>query len=239
VSDIDLFKDIRPETVSDQVVRHLHKSQNISQANIDIIEVKGKPFVLKHFFEHPFLVRIFWGRYIIGRERRNYRILQGIKGIPKIHFRPDPYSIIMEYVDGKRLPHLREYRLSPLFFERLRILVKDIHNRGITHGDLRRKNILVAGEESPFLIDFAGAFRLKGKGNFITRAMFRRLKNVDDITVLKLQNYYLPGTLTAAETARLKNVPWYLRLGRFFKKKVYRPFKHTTRGTRKKKKTIT
>lgn len=238
MSDINLLKDIRPETLSDHVLQRLHKSQNISQANIDIIEVKGKPFVLKHFFDHPLLVRNIWGRFVIGREWRNYRILQGIKGIPKIHLQREPYSIIMEYVDGKRLPHLNEFRLSPRFFERLRILIKEIHNRGTTHGDLRRKNILVVREEFPFLIDFAGAFHLKGKGNFITRAIFRRLKNVDNITVLKLQNYYFPGTLTAAETAQLQSMPWYLRLGRFLKRKVYRPFKHTTRGTRKKKKTI-
>ncbi|MBN1903040.1 hypothetical protein JW926_17080, partial [Candidatus Sumerlaeota bacterium] len=189
----------------------------------------------KHFSGHPFLVRISWGRYNIGREWRNYEVLQGIRGIPKIYRRLDPHSFIMEYVEGKRLPHLKGSDLAPRFFERLKALVKEMHNQGVTHGDLRRKNILVAGEETPFLIDFAGAFHIKGKGNFITRAIFRRLKNVDDITVLKLQDYYLRGSLTAEEKARLKDAPWYLRAGRFLKKKVYKPFKHATHGKKRRR----
>jgi serine/threonine protein kinase len=230
VNGIDL-KDLRPEKVSDYVVRHLHKAQSIAQANIDLIEVQGKIFVLKHFTRHPFLVRILWGRFIIGREWPNYKILQGINGIPGICHRLDPYSIIVEYVESQRLPRLKESRLTPDFFERLKILVREIHDRGVTHGDLRRKNILVAPEDCPYLIDFAGAFSMKGNGNFITQALFRRLKNVDDFTVLKLQNYYLPGTLTDLETARLKHAPWDLRVGWFLKKKVYKPFKRATRGT--------
>lgn len=231
---IDPLKELSRKTVSDYVVRHLHKASSIAQANIDLLEIEGKRFVLKHFFKRPFFVRFLWGSLIIDREWRNYKILQGIKGIPGIYRRLDPYSMIMEYVEGQRLPHLKDSRLTPAFFEKLKALVKQIHNRGVTHGDLRRKNILVTLEDCPYLIDFAGSFRMKGKGNFITRSLFRRLKRVDNITVLKLQNYYLPGTLTSKQAARLENVPWDLRLGWFLKKKVYRPFKHATRKSREK-----
>ena len=233
---IEILKGLSPETLSDHAVRRLHGARNIAQANIDLIEVQGKPFVLKHFFHHSFLARTFWGRYVIGREWRNYQILQGLEGIPRIYRRVDPYSLIMEYVEGDRLPHLKDARLTPEFFERLKILVATMHARGVTHGDLRRKNILITREQRPYLIDFAGAFHIRGKGNFITRALFRRLKKVDDITVLKLQNHYLPDSLTNAEFSELRGQPWYLRLGQFLKKKVYRPFKHATRGRSGKRK---
>ncbi len=214
-------------------VRRLHEARSVAQANIELIEIGGHCFVLKDFYAHHPLVRAIWGRRIIAHEWRIYKRLAGIEGIPRIYKRLNDYAFIMEYVAGGRIPHRRDNDLTPKFFERLKRLVAEMHTRGITHGDLRRKNILVKPDEHPFLIDFASAFALKGHGNFITRALFRRLKKIDELTVLKLQAHLLPGTLTVDEERRLAHTPWYLSLGRFLKKKIYRPFKHATRKRKK------
>ena len=222
----DTLKGITRESISRYVVRRLHDGRSIAQANIELLEINDKFFVLKDFHDHHPLVRSVWGRRIVAREYRVYRRLSGMEGIPRVLGRLDEYAFIMEYIEGNRIPHRRDNDLFPAFFNRLKNLVKCMHERGITHGDLRRKNVLVTPDKRPFLIDFAGAFCLKGKGNCLTRAIFRRLKKVDDLTVLKIQDHLLPGTLTPEENRELKRVPWYLRLGRFLKKRVYRPFKH-------------
>lgn len=223
-----LLKGITRQNVASHRLRRLHTGKSAAQAHVDLLEIRGVRFVLKDFYHHHPLVRFLWGRHIIAREWRNYKRLEGIPGIARALCRLDEVSFIMEYIEGRRLPHRHEAKPVLAVFERLKQLTRAMHERGMTHGDLRRKNILVTAEGQPYLIDFAGAFSLKGRGNFFTRALFSRLKKVDDITVLKLQHHYLPGTLTPEESRFLANVPWYLKLGRFLKKKVYRPFKHAT-----------
>lgn len=221
-----LVNTITREQIRRHVIRCLHKGRSVAQADIELLDLEGGRYVLKDFHSRPPLIRFFWGRRIISREWRVYRRLQGIEGIPRVYRRMDEYAFIMEYIDGTRVPHRRDCELKPDFFERLKILTGRMHERGVTHGDIRRKNTLVTVDQRPFLIDFASAFCLKRGGNPLSRAIYRRLKKVDEITVLKIQNHLLPGTLTPGEEERLARIPWYLGLGRFLKKKIYRPLKH-------------
>ncbi len=230
-----VLEEITRRNVASHRLRRLHTAKSIAQAHIDLLEIRGVRYVLKDFYHHHPLVRSLWGRFIISREWRMYKILEGIPGIPRVMRRFDAYAFIMEHIEGRSLPHRYEAKPDPAVFARLKNLVQTMHQLGITHGDLRRKNILVTPEGEPYLIDFAGGFHLKGRGNFLTRALFARLKKVDDITILKLQNFYHPGTLTPEERLLLESPPWYLRLGRFLRKKVYRLFKHARmkRGTKR------
>lgn len=229
-----LLEGITRQNVAGHRSLRLHIGQSVAQANIELLEIHGKRFVLKDFYHHHPLVRYLWGRRIIAREWRMYKLLEGIPGIPRALCRLDEYSFIVEYIEGRSLSHRHEAKPEPSVFERLKQLTNAIHKRGITHGDLRRKNILITAEGQPYLIDFAGAFALNGSGNFLIRAVFQLLKKVDDITVLKLQNYYLPGSLKPEEFRLLANIPWYLKLGRFLRKKVYPSFKHATMKRAKK-----
>jgi len=230
--EVDILNGFTRETLSSHIVRRLHEGHSVAQADIDLLEVGGERFVLKDFHARPFMVRRFWGRKVISREMRFYKRLKGIEGIPRVLKRLDDEAFIMDYVEGMPLSLIEKGALPQSFFTQLRRLVTEMHGRGVTHGDLRQKNILVSVEGAPFLIDFAGAFCLKGRGNFLTRFLFRRLRNVDELTLLKQQDKLLPETLTPEEAKRLENVPWYLRLGRFLKKRIYKPFKRATRKRR-------
>lgn len=210
----------------------MHQGRSIAQANIDLLEIGGKRFVLKDFYWHHPLVRRIWGRRIIAREARVYGRLEGISGIPRVLKILDSFAFVMEYVEGEMLSKVKKGSLPPAFFEQLKALINAMHGRGISHGDIREKNIIAAPNAQPFLIDFAGAFCLKGGGNIVTRSLFQRLKLVDDLTALKLQQKHLPMSLSDEERRQLDSVPWYLRAGRFMKKKIYRPFKHATRKSR-------
>ena len=228
----DILSGLTRETLSSHIVRRLHEGHSVAQANIDLLEAGGKSFVLKDFHARPFMVRRIWGRGIITREVRFYTRLKGIEGIPRVLKRLDDEAFIMDYVEGTPLSLIEKGNLPLSFFTQLRRLITEMHGRGVTHGDLRQKNILVGIEGAPFLIDFAGAFCLKGQGNILTRALFRRLKNVDELTLLKQQDKFLPESLTPEEAERLANIPWYLRIGRFLKKRIYKPFKRATRKRR-------
>ncbi len=160
---------------------------------------------------------------MLRREWARLERLQGIAGIPHLLGWVDEEAFAMEWITGERLPHLRHNYLEPVFFDRLAQLVADMHSRGVSHGDLRRKNILVDREQRPYLIDFATA--MVARPGRRGRRLFDHLCEVDWLTVLKLKEYYVPEKLTEDEQRRLEDQPLILRMGRFVRKKIYRPFK--------------
>jgi len=229
----ECLENLTRENAPSFIVRRIQKSRSIAQANIELLEICQNRFILKDFHgHHPFIKRI-WGSRIIAREARVYKRLEGIGGIPRVLKILDQFAFVMEYVEGEMLSKVEKGSLPPDFFARLKTLINDMHGRGITHGDIREKNIIVAPGYKPFLIDFAGAFCLKGGGNFLNRALLRRLIRVDNLTILKIQNNLLPESLAPEELRQLQSIPWYLKTGRFLKKKIYRPFKHFVRKERR------
>lgn len=201
-----------------------HPGRSWGQGDVAAYEVEGHRFVVKDFRKRTWVVRATWGRWILRREYDRLERVEGIEGVPRPLGWIDRYAFAMEWLDAKRLPHGRDRdNLEPVFFDRLDKLVAEMHARGVTHGDLRRKNILVDDEQRPYLIDFATAWYVKDVDN--PPRGFGRLCEVDHLTVLKLRNYYCPDTLTDEDRRRLVKQPLSLRAGRFLRKKVYRPFK--------------
>jgi predicted Ser/Thr protein kinase len=213
------------ENVRRYVVAELHRGRSAAQPTIYLLRWNEKEFVLKDAMPCPALVRWSFGRWVIQHEYRVCRRLQGIAGIPRVYGLLDKYAMVMERLEAEQLPRLRESFLTQGFFAQLKRLIGAMHARGVAHGDVRRKNVLVTRDGAPCLIDFATAFSLKSRTNALARLLFRHYCRVDEITVLKMQKRYLPDSLTAEEEARLAATPLYLRLGRLLKKKVYRPLK--------------
>jgi predicted Ser/Thr protein kinase len=195
----------------------------VLQPDVCGYEVEGRRVVVKDFRSRPWPVRRFWGRWVLRREWRPLERLDGIAGIPRLLGWLDDEAFVMEWLDAERLPSEKVEALTPLFFERLERLVAAMHERGVTHGDLRRKNILVDRDQTPYLIDFATAYCVRPTRR--SRRWFERLCEVDRLTVLKLKGYYCPDAMTDEEREHLAHQPWGLRAGRFVRKKVYRPLK--------------
>ncbi len=76
--------------------------------------------------------------------------------VPKLFPSEDEYTIVMEYVDGKRLRDELPVKKDKL------ILVGEwlakMHDEGIIHGDLTTSNILLDKNDNLFLIDFGLSF---------------------------------------------------------------------------------
>ena len=201
----------------------VHKGRAMGQADICAYAAAGRRFVVKDFRRRPWLVRRWWGRWILRREWERLEQLQGIAGIPRLLGWVDRDAFAMEWVEAERLPHLKDGSLLPVFFDRLAQLVGEVHARGVSHGDLRRKNVLVDHQQRPYLIDFATAFRARSSRR--SQRLFEHLCQVDRLTVLKLKKHYCPESVTDEERRQLDEQPMALRVGRFLRKKVYRPLK--------------
>ncbi len=170
-------------------------------------------------------MRILVNRRAMRREARALEALQGLPGLPRIAGVVGQDALLIERLYADRLPHREEAAPSALFFERLNALVGEMHRRGWSHGDLRRKNILLDGAEQPYLIDFATAVHLPPGAVALRRWVFERLVEVDRINLARIKESYRPEDLTAGERQLVECQPWHWRVGHWFRKNVYRPFK--------------
>lgn len=201
----------------------LHPARSMGQADLYTLDWQGRPALLKDFTARPLPIRFFLSRFVLTRELRALQTLAGLPGIPQLYGRAGKHAFLMERLDAKRLPRNRETPPPPDFFDRARALLDSIHARGVGHGDLRRKNILIDSENRPYLIDFATAVvaRPDASGAF-SQWLYRRVTDVDLFTLARIKSEFYPDRLTDEERQRLASAPWYLRLGRFLKKNVYR-----------------
>ena len=117
----------------------------------------------------------------LNRELEIYKKLQDIHGIPDCFGMTWRCDLILEYIERQSYPD-KQYELAgnQSFFQELLDLILNIHNKGIAHGDLKRKdNILVSQDNKPFLIDFGTAISIDNSKGRIKRFVFGFLKSTD------------------------------------------------------------
>ena len=154
--------------------------------------------------------------------------MQGLRDVPQLLATAGPEAFVMTHLPARRLPGRKEPAPHPEFWDRARDLIGAMHDHGIAHGDLRRKNLLMdeAGAE-PFLIDFATSVAAPPPGapsslnNRLKAFLFERCRRIDRITFVRIKRAY-KAPLTDEERGWLAAEPWYLKLGRLWKHYVYR-----------------
>jgi hypothetical protein len=125
------------------------------------LRADGESIICKfNRIESIFGVKLDWlGRTLARRERNALAALAGVPGIPEVYSsvyvdgRHWPNAIARRFVAGHPLGH-RE-RISNRFLMELRVLLHELHRRGIAFVDLhKRENILVGNDGRPYLVDF-------------------------------------------------------------------------------------
>ncbi len=206
--------------------------------DIWIVDSHGNPRVWKSWWRRPWIEKHTFGRWLARRESRITSVLQDLEGFPRFLSRPHPWTLEISLLDAEPVPELKGGKgLNAQYFARLEGLLSEMHRRGVNHGDLRRKNLLRApGDPStPRVVDFTQCFYMPPPRRGPRRWIFRQAVRVDRVTFLKLKSWFLGReTLTPAECEEISRIPWHLYLGRFLRKKIYRPFKHWRQGTRRK-----
>ena len=179
-----------------------------------IVEENGVRAVVKDFSKNEFFFRSTAGRFLIWRERKAYRKLRGITGVPVLYRVIDGLALVTEEIPGRSLENLeKEIKLPDSFFEALKRLVTCIHDKGLAHCDLKRApNTLLGDNGLPYIIDWAASISEKEFRIPPLSLIYRRFKLDDHMAITKLKLRHSPETVSPEEVARYNYRSWGERL---------------------------
>ena len=194
-----IFQELTRKNIDAHIIR-IKKKKSLTSADVKIVSKNGTFAIVKDFGDSPFPVRTLLGPWLLRREYRIYKKLQGIEGVPRLYGLLDKYAIVLEYIDGIPIHHRIDKDALPSdFCSKLKKLIEKIHSRGVVHLDLKqRKNILVTKEDKPYIIDFASAFFFSNVSP-VKKFLFPILKKIDLLGFLKWKTLIDPESMTREE----------------------------------------
>jgi hypothetical protein len=188
----------------------MHLQGRWGKADILMVDTPHGPAIIKDFNRKSLIVR-WYGRWQIRREASIYRRLSGLRGVPRYFGRIGKNAMAIEFIPGERISHWRRREIPPALFDRLWDLIQGIHDRGIVHIDLRKRdNILVDGAGEVFIIDFNASFRFV-PGGAGARWFLPLLRRIDYFGFLKWKATLAPGQLTDTERSSLRKMSFLRR----------------------------
>jgi predicted Ser/Thr protein kinase len=190
---------LRRRDLKNHVVRVIHQGKGF-QSSVYLVEVDGQCAAVKDFANTPPKFRRWVAPFLIGREIKALKHLDGTPGVPRFYGRVDRYAFAQEYIEGRQIADFAPGELSPQVLENVRHSIDAIHQRGVSHGDLkRRSNLLVTPDEEVYLIDFAAAVVGRRRGNFFLNWLQHKMAEIDDKSISKIKKFSAPDQMTPAD----------------------------------------
>lgn len=94
---------------------------------------------------------------MLQHEARAYEKLKGLNGIPKCYGTIDNRYLALEFINGEPIRNKRPIN-NDQYFDSLFTIIAQMHNLGVAHMDLKKKdNLLVTQHDEPCVLDFGAA----------------------------------------------------------------------------------
>lgn len=182
------------------------------KATVFLEEGSAGDYVVKDYSHINILLRHTLCRYLIKREIKALRHLEGIEGVPSYFGRYGKFGFSMQFIKGMH-PSKDEISNSKVLMEKFEALISQFHERGLTHNDLRMKNMLIDKEGKLYIVDYAsaiigriGLFFMSPMGRFI----YRILLTSDKSKIAKLKQRNTSFQLTDVEKRiLLRSKKWH------------------------------
>jgi predicted Ser/Thr protein kinase len=190
----------------DEAIANLEKlliKGRSTKADVFITRFEGRRFVVKDYSQKGFWERNLVGRIVIGRESGAYKALSGVEGLPPRVKRLSPYSLAVEYLEGKDLGDFERGELGPEVIRQFERIVGELHKRGWVHLDLHRRTNILFVDGKVFVVDLASALHT-GSIPLIGRCFTGLVGLADRLSLIKMKKIFGPELLTERERRWLK-----------------------------------
>jgi hypothetical protein len=195
----------------DEVPIARFEGRNRTKADIFIYAHGNGRIVIKDYGPRPAWIRHTVGRVLIRREAAAYRAAEGLSGVPRCFGRVGRFALALEWIDGAPLADQPPESVSPALFDSLADILSALHDRGVALTDLHHRDVLVGANDSVYVIDLASAW-LPGKGGWLRRSLFDRLRQLDRIALERMRARFTGGDPDAAvDAAGVRAANWYRR----------------------------
>jgi len=191
----------------DEAIANLEKvliKGRFTKADVFITRFEGRRFVVKDYSQKGFWERNLVGRIVIGRESGAYKALSGVEGLPPLVKRLSPYSLAVEYLEGKDLGGFERGELGPEVIHQFERIVSELHKRGWVHLDLHRRTNILFVDGKVFVVDLASALHT-GSIPLIGQCFTGLVGLADRLSLIKMKKIFGPELLTERER-------WWLKL---------------------------
>jgi serine/threonine protein kinase len=113
------------------------------------------------------------------REYHAYLRLEGVQGVPRCYGMVAGHYLVLELIRGT--PYRQaEWVDRDRWFDEFLVVLRSIHERGVSHADLKSKsNILVTEDEKPCVIDFGTAFVHEAGFHPLNNPLFEHSRRMD------------------------------------------------------------
>lgn len=138
--------------------RQLLRDGRFANARVERVRIDGGDWIFKDFSTRAFVVRQTVGRFLLGREVRALRRLEGLPGVPAQACRIDAFAMAARFVPGRALASVGDGEIDTDYLAALEALLRQVHARGLVHLDTRGGgNLLLGPDGAPGIIDFQAA----------------------------------------------------------------------------------
>lgn len=184
----------------------IHRPRNLTKADVSRLEwppQSGQFVVLKDISRRPLWFRWLLGRAFMAREWRALCALRGLDIAPEPLKRVDKDAFIMGCVPGKILAKHSHDEISLRALQGASQMLQTIHNRGVTHGDLHRANLLVDETGRARVVDWATASVFRSRLGW-KKWTQREWQLLDLRAIAKLKRHHAPELLSEDEKSLLE-----------------------------------
>lgn len=156
---IDSALDLDRASLSDRTREILNRG-GWGNPDVLLVETPSGAVVVKDYFPRSPIIRRWVGPWMLRREARAYRRLDGIASVPRLLGNLDALALVFEYRSGHFLSRSLAGKLPTDFLSDLQDAISELHRRGVVHLDLRHRSNILAGDDGrPVVLDFASALR--------------------------------------------------------------------------------
>ena len=187
-----------------------------------LVEENSVRAIVKDFSSNRFIFRNIFGRFLVWREAKAYKKMNGLRGVPLLYRVIGGLALVIEEIPGIDLEEAENgTRLRDGFFDALKEVVDGFHERGVAHCDLKRAaNILVGHDGNPYVIDWAAAIFENGYRFPPFNLIYRRFLRDDYNAITKRKLRLSPELVTPEERARYEQRSWPERAIRGFRDRI-------------------